>query len=253
MIKKAINASSFLVYRMTPWDERAFGFKTCEIMEISYDSIDNLRLLFQSFEEDISPGGIKFTYTRIDAQDLVLKKYLQEAGFYYVETTFLITLDLQKNDFSAAFKNNLCLEAPLEEDYAQLKNLARDSFKYGRFHEDANISGETAGRRYYCWIDDLRAQGKKFLIHKDGGEVKAFVVYDDFSSDRVCVIVVGSKSGKGFLTYYLIPSFCTFLKNSGHNKAYGMISAANLGMIMLYARLNIKFEKTLLGFHKFYA
>lgn len=249
----AIDAENVLEFRATPWDARAFGFSTSEILSIRYSNRTQLDELLQSHLLRAQDQGVKFSYCRINADDHPLKMALQLADYYYAETSILLTkADVHKENFGKIFKNNLHISKPQsEDDYAQIKFIAQNAFRYSRFHEDPNIPPEKAKLRYFNWIDDLQLQKKEFLIYKTENTVHAFMTFS-VDKESVTLFVGGSDEGKGFLTPFFWSSFFTELQRRGVKRVGGIISAANMPMFNLYIKLAFRVDKVLLGFHRFF-
>ena len=175
---KIKTGGSWLEYRDTPWDARVFGFRTREIMQIGSTNARDLIKLLEKFDKSNRANNVKFTYTRISADDKTLKKALQENGFYYAETSLKLEApNIQKYNYENS--SLVKLRAPKENEYGRIRALAEKAFVYGRFHEDFNIAGKKAGKRFYLWIDDLKKQGKKFLVCAVKNRVKSFLAYSE--------------------------------------------------------------------------
>lgn len=248
-----LDDNNILTYRLTPWDARVFGFNTIEILTIQYKNIENIELLLNEFDKICSQENIKFAYTRINSQDKLLRHALTQNNYYYAETSFYLTKnDIQKEDFSKNFRNELILTEPTEEDFEIIKSIAKNDFNYSRFHEDNNIKIEDARNRYFYWIDDMRKQNKKFLVYKINNEVISFLGYNLEDETTVDLILAGSEADKGFISLSFWASFMNYFKHSGITKSHTVISASNIGIINLYNKLNFKYEQTMIGYHKFF-
>jgi hypothetical protein len=246
-----INTDNYLEYRDTPWDARAFGFKTNELLEIKFESIRNLQFLIDEYIRYTKENNIKFCYTRIPSDEIQLRKVLQEKGFYYAETSYYLSKIITKRDnFGRIFKNDLIIAPPVDDDFEAIRNIARDAFNFSRFHEDCNIDIAKARDRYYNWVDDLRNQGKHFLAYKINQELISFLAYNT-SEKELDLILAGTVAGKGMISFNFWASFMTYFQNQGYSRAKTVISASNIGIVNLYSRLDFKFDKLMLGFHKF--
>jgi hypothetical protein len=247
-----IDADNVLTFRETPWDTQAFGFSTSEVLTIKYGDQLLLTELLRRYTYQAREDGVQFSYCRISAEDHDLKRALQLADYYYAETSLLlIKTDVHKEHFGKIFKNDLVVSEPQSEnDYDQIKIIAKNAFNYSRFHEDPNISSEKARLRYYNWIDDLRAQNKEFLIYKTGNTVNSFITFS-VDKESVTLYVGGSDLGKGFLTPFFWATFLTKLQLRGVKRVGGIMSAANVPMFNMYVKLAFKVDKVLLGFHRF--
>lgn len=246
-----LDTETHLEFRPTPWDTRAFGFNTLEVLAIQYKDPEKLLPLLSVLDHLLVERQIKFVYTRIKASDLALKQVLQDKGFYYAETSLLVTKrDLQKEDFQAILPSTFPLTRPSrEEDFHQCKGIARDAFRYSRFHEDPRIGLALAQRRNASWVDDLRAQGKEFLILAPGQQVRSFLAFHR-EEQRTTLILAGSAEGFGYLTPYFWSSFLQRFQEQGVKRADALISAANMAIWNVYAKFRFRVEEVLLGFHR---
>ena len=247
-----IDDQNVLIHRDTPWDAKSFGFNTNEILSLKYTDNDAAKQLLKMFDYQCKEREITFSYTRIEAEDKWLRNILPQLGFYYAETTLYLTKnDLVKENFGTCFKNDLPLSVPDAKDFEQIRNIARNDFNYSRFHEDLNINNNAARQRYYNWIDDLQKQNKQFVQYKQNDEVISFLAYE-IDGDKVDLILAGSVADKGFVSFGFWASFLTFFQKLGVKRAKTVISASNIGIMNLYSKLNFKFDKSMLGFHKFH-
>lgn len=252
MQKIEIDDKNFILFRPTPWDTKVFGFNTNEIKEFRCEDSALLDSLLKKFDSHNKQNNIRFTYTRIDANERFLKKQLQEAGFYYAETSFYLTKkDLQQAEFCLKMKCSLPLATPAEDDFLQIKEIAKNDFSYGRFHEDPHIDAEKAKARFVNWIDEMIKEDKEFLVHKKDHEVAGFHV-QSVSDDTCDMILTGTRKERSMVSYYLWATVLENLRKRGIKEASTMISAANVQIVNLYSFFDFHFEKTLLGFHKFY-
>jgi hypothetical protein len=249
-----IDSNNRLEYRKTPWDTRALGFPTNEILSINYSDSLHINQLLRQFSEISQDAGIRFSYCRINSSDIALKNALQKSGYYYAETSALISKhDIHREDFGAIFRNDLVLSIPQTDiEFQQLRLIAQNAFQYSRFHEDPNIELELAKKRYYHWIDDLRAQKCSFLTYSTDGVIHAFFAYT-LNNNSATLLLGGSDTGKGFLSPSFWSSCLTDLKNQDIKHASGIISVANIGIFNIYSRFNFTVEKVMLGFHRIFS
>src|SRR5574340_277567 len=253
MQKLEIDSENYLTFRPTPWDERLFGFGTNEIMEVKArdpELIDSLLRLFDRHNRD---NGVKFSYTRVDAESLLLKKKLQEAGFYYAETSFYLARRNFQQAVSHVKRHNLLLlETPCDADFIQIREIAKNDFFHGRFHEDPNIEFPKAQQRYVNIIDDQKNLGRHFSVYRRNGEVLAFHLYM-IAGNKCELILSGTKKERSMLSYYFWASLLEELKRDGIEEVTTMVSAANIPVLNLYSFFDFSFMKTLVGFHKMHS
>ena len=251
-MRKIIYNGSYLLFRDTPWDSRAFGFKTNEILEIKSDKIKDTQNLLFVFEEKSIEEKIKLSYIRVNANDYEIKKTLSENNFLFIENTYDIChKNLIRTDFIDVSKKFLNIYIPEEKDYLQIMDIANTSFKYGRFHEDYNLCGSIADDRYKNWILDLKKQKKQFFVYKKKDIIISFIAYD-IVEDKANLILGGSRIGYEPYSFLFWASFLEKIKGLGVKQVRTRISAANIGIINIYVKLGFYFNKMLSGFHKYY-
>lgn len=247
-----IDDNNRLDFYDTPWNTRSLGMKTREICALEFSHVESLNTLLTKLDYKNEVDGIQLICLRIQGRNQPLKLTLQQNGYRFVETSLKMKLDnLERTNLYKAFRTNINIEIPEEEDFAQIRNIAHDDFAFGRFHEDPLIPGERAGNRYYYWIDELTKQGKEFLIFKKNNLVISFLAYQLKDSGAEFVLG-GSKTSHGYMSYYFWSAVLDYLKKSGIKGIQTTISAANLGILNLYIKFGFTVDETLFGFHKQY-
>lgn len=248
----ALDQQNMLAFRETPWDAAIFGFKTSELLSVSYKDHRAVEQLLDLFDQANREGAVRFTYTRVAAQDLLLKQALQDRGFYFAETTCKVGLNITDGtNFSAILKSNLGVAPAIPEDYPQIKAIAQGSFNYGRFVEDPYLSPELTRIRNGVWIDDMVRRGKQALVYRKGGLVRSFMIYH--TAETKCELILGgSDQNLGYLTPLFWSAVFSQLQQSGVRRIETTISAANVVIFNIYSLFGFKLHATLFGFHKFY-
>jgi hypothetical protein len=252
MQKIEIDKNNFILFKPTPWDARVFGFNTGEIKGISYKNPQSLKELLQKLDEYNQEEKIRLIYIRIDAEEKILRKYLQDSGFYYAETTLIVEKkDLQTSELPIQSKGDFLLGVPSGDDFDQIKEIAKNDFFYGRFHEDPHLDFTKAQLRFFNWIDDMIKQGREIMVYKKDKEIIGFHI-QSVTENKSDLILTGTKREKSMISYYFWATILESLKERGVKEAKATISAANKPIVNLYSFFNFNFERTLLGFHKLY-
>lgn len=254
MLKRIIISNdSFLEYRDTPWDEKIFGINTMEILKIVYQKESHINILIQLFKENYGEKESLFYY-RTFSNDKLVHKCLIENGFYNTETSLLLNQPkVQKTDFEKISKVHLLLENKIVDnnEINIIKEIAKNSFDYSRFHEDPFLEESLCRQRYINWIDDLILQNKKILLYKnDNKEIISFMFYT-LNENKACLILGGSRRENGLLTPAFFTSVMNNLKNQGVKKVEVTISASNIVIFNIYITLGFIIKNTMFDFHKF--
>lgn len=243
--------NSVLEFRDTPWDEKIFGVKTKEILNIAYSKEEDIPILLDKFEKLFKFDGL--IYSRQNARDIVLKKYFLQKGFYIAETAVKVKINkIQEQDFTQIFKRQLpIIEKKLTNDeILELKEIVR-SFTFSRFHEDPCLDISLSIKRYVRWIDDLVQKNTNVLIYKNSqGNILSFLFYSTINN-AANLILGGSHKNHGILTPLFYASVINYLKNNKEiNKIFTTISVANVVIFNIYIKLGFKIEKSFFDYHK---
>lgn len=240
--------SNNIKYNLTPWDEKSFNFKTAEFFFDIYNDINITE--FNNIEKELFELNVKFIYTRISSENIKLRHELQNLGFYFAETSIELNLNSLQN-FEKKKLPKISYRLAEKEDINTIKEIARDSFNFGRFHEDENISIIKSRLRYYNWIDDLVNQGSEIYIAKVGVNIIGFNIQKtDYDKKQTKLVLAGCKKGAEIFSYSLWNEILETNKISGINNIIALISASNIGVFNIYLKFNFVIRKTYMGFHK---
>jgi hypothetical protein len=238
-------------HRLTPWDTRSFGFKTAEIISIdTSDGIEEFINEYAQLESTLVKQGVEFIYTRIDSQDFELRMAIQEMGFYFAESSQLVSRKKIQN-FTKQKLPQLTLVSIEDDEIESLKEMLSNSFNFGRFHEDSNLPKELSNRRYYNWVEDLIQQNALIQLGKVGEKIVGLNIqkYND-ENRQTDLILAGCGNGYEIYVMSLWNEIISFNKELGAQKIKTLISASNIGVANVYSHYNFKIEQTLFGFHK---
>jgi len=242
--------TSKIDYFLTPWDAKSLDLKTAEIKINTYSNLDDFKIEYNSIEKKLIKANVQFVYTRINSFDMPLRDFLQKSGFYFVETSLELSLNKFHN-FERRKLPKIEYKLAVEEDLSFIKAIARDSFNFGRFHEDVNISITKSRLRYFYWIDDLVNQNAEIYVAKVGKNIVGFNIQKtDLSRKVVTLTLAGCKIGAEIFSMSLWNEIIYENRIKGLNQIDALISASNIGVFNLYNRFNFALKNTYLGFHK---
>ena len=237
-------------YLLTPWDEKSLGFKTAEVTINNFSDFNKFELYYYDLETKLLELGVEFIYTRVCSSDLLLRDYIQKLGFYYAETSIELNLN-NLNNLKLRKLPKISYKLAEREDISTIKNIAKDSFNYGRFHEDVNISISKSKLRYYNWIDDLILQKAEIYVAKVGDNIVGFNIQkSDYIEKETKLILAGCRVGAEIFTLSLWNEILNSNKYNEMNKISALISASNIGVFNIYLNYNFKVKNTYFGFHK---
>jgi hypothetical protein len=241
-----------LRFRATPWDARALGVPTIELLAIDLVRDDAAGPLLAGLEAACLARGVGLATVRIDAARRALTQALQRAGFAYVETSHPLALaPLAGREIERVFRRTVAIERATAADRDELAALARDAFDYSRFHEDARIHPARARARYHGWIGDSFARGDELWVHRRGGAIAALMTLA-IDGDRVQLFLGGTRPGDALMAPMFWTAVVAMLRDRGMDAIATRVSAANLAALRLHLALGFVASATELGFTRIY-
>lgn len=215
-------------FKIVPWDTAAFGIRSYEATAVNLEALKMTKQLQGHYTVRVDP--------------LTSKRSLHDHGFYYCDTliepycteTFFVPFDIMDVSIS---------EVPALECLLKICNGA---FSHGRFHRDFNVSEVQANLRYNNWLEQLHKAGKvRSLLYRD--ELAGFIAVDD--NKLVLHALAEALRGRGLAKYLWTP-VCRALFDAGHAEVTSSVSAANLAVVNLYARLGFRFRNPVDIYHR---
>jgi len=245
------NGQGRITARLTPWDERALGFVTAEITQLEIAKVEQADALFNELQAWCAANAVHYIFGRVDAARPLAKAALLMHGYAFVETS--LTVSRSGFDNLPAVPRGMLptLRRALPTDIPVLRKIAADDFAHGRFLEDPCIDPQRAALRTANWIEDLVNGGLAYVAESRGRTIgfHAERVADD---KRNCeLLLTGASSAYAMLA---LPVWITALESLSARRiprCTTLVSAANTGILNLYARLGFHFDTTLFGFRKF--
>ncbi len=244
-------ASGRLSARLTPWDERVLGFATAEITGIeASSSVAALDLLLQ-VEDWASAHRVRYLFGRVDARHRLLRAALLHADFQFVETSLAISrsgmggLPLVPRGMLPTLRPAAAADIPL------LRQIADDDFTHGRFLEDPAIDEAHARLRTANWIEDLVNAGLAHVAESRSRVIGFHAELLHPSEQRAELLLTGAAAPYAMLAMPLWVIALESLAARDIRRCTTLVSAANTGILNLYARLGFQFNSTLAGFRKF--
>jgi GNAT superfamily N-acetyltransferase len=197
----------------TPWDDRALGVDTYEIL---YESDIQFKQIV-----DIIVSQRQFGHYTVKVDPLTVKKTLHKLGFFYCDT--LIEPYCTQDQFIAYFREEVSVSEIVELDTID----------------------KISDQRYSLWLKDLWERKEVYsLMHLES--VAGFFA---FSRNKILLHALSeSFRGKGLAKYFWSAA-CEKLFSQGFSELISSISASNLAVLNLYASLGFRFRKPLDVYH----
>jgi len=237
--------------RLTPWDERALGFVTAEITEFQANDAAGSSQLLSQAESWATTQGVRYLFGRVDANDHLLRKALQASEFQFVETSLTVSRSGMGNLPAVPLGMKPTLRPSVAADLPTLRQIAHDDFTHGRFLEDPAIDPALGRQRTANWIEDLVNGGLSYTAESRGRIVGFHAERVHADEQRAELLLTGAASPYAMLAVPLWVTALEALAARDIQRCTTLVSAANTGIINLYARLGFQFNTSLTGFRKF--
>ncbi|MEF8728412.1 MAG: hypothetical protein V5B34_09395 [Accumulibacter sp.] len=248
-----LDAGTWATLRETPWDARVFGFRCVEILELAATDASSLGQLLARLDAVLQAANVHLAYTRVDGAVGLLKRGLQEAGFYFAEASYRLShrrLALTTR-FDQLIRPGPELVAAGPQELAVIRDILQEDFDHGRLHEDPYVPRERAGLRYRNWVDDLVAQHHEIYAYVLKGKVVGLHVQRCHGS-IADLVLTGVARSHALLGLPLWAQAIRLIREQGMTEMHTVISAANLPIMNLYRHFDFSFDALLCGYHKRY-
>lgn len=146
------------------------------------------RVVRQGNAEVTLPPGSFFATAKLPAEAVAEAGCLADVGFRVVDTA--LTFAAAANAIPADHGTELRIAAP--EDRAAVAAIARDGFRFSRFHLDPHIPASLAGRIKAAWADNFFAgrRGDAMVVAIKEGAVAGFLQLLRSAGDRLIIDLI---------------------------------------------------------------
>lgn len=169
-----------IIFNRLAWDSQQLGFGVGQIeyliasgdYEIQYAVKEALltALLEACLQQDLH-----YFIARVNTSDLSSIHILERHGFITVDGILTFSLDLRNERWPL---NSSCYEIRLfqPQDIEQIKDIARSSYMYDRFHSDSLIPKAVADELHAVWLENscLGKAADAVVVAVDKGRILGF-------------------------------------------------------------------------------
>ena len=237
--------------RITPWDERALGFPTAEITLLLADKADIALHLLEQAQTWARGQHVRYFFGRIDSNAHLLRGALMANDFLFVESSLIVSRSGLGNLPPVPRGMLPTLRHAVPSDIPLLRQIAHDDFNHGRFLEDPAIDAQRARDRTANWIEDMVNTGLVYAAESRGRVIGFHAERATPERHHAELLLTGAAAPFAMLSVPLWVTALESLAARDIQHCTTLVSAANTGIINLYARLGFQFNSTLTGFRKF--
>lgn len=237
--------------RLTPWDERALGFVTAEVTALEITTVGQAGPLLDALEQWCASQSVHYLFGRINAMHALPKAALLLHGYQFVETSLTVSRSGFANLPPVPRGMLPALRPATSADIPELRRIAATDFAHGRFLEDPAIDAGRAAERTANWIEDMVTGGLAQVAESRGRTIGFHAERVDIPQRSAELLLTGATAPYAMLALPLWITALEALAAREIQQCTTLVSAANTGILNLYARLGFHFNSTLFGFRKF--
>ncbi len=229
LIKYSEDVGTFTL-RENPWDTRALGLKTYELVE--FDGKAENGALASQLSSILEKSAVDLCMARIDSGRKQVVRDLQvNASFLFVETSQIMEIRSLANNL--VIKERLTKKMPVRlavaADMEAIIAIACTVFEHGRFSEDVSIPAKKTQERQRNWIVDMFNNQTPILVTTNkSNEVTAFMAYDEDKENTINLLLGGAAEGDGISGVCLWHGMMKYFNDHGVSSVRAMVSASNV-------------------------
>lgn len=235
---------------LVPWDAAIFGFPVAQIYTLTILDTTQAALEYRAVTNWLDEMQIKIASCRLAHDRLRESMFLEEQGFRFIEMVLHPRIDgLSRFDLP---EDNLTVAQAEEADVAALQAVAEKVFGYERYHIDPRLDPYMADQRYGQWVKNSYSHPRQRLLKiLDVDRLIAFFIVenqDDGGAYWHLTAVAPEYQGQGY-GRRAWRAILRYHRAEGAEYVTTTISARNVPVLNLYARLGFNFLPPEMTFH----
>lgn len=152
------NIIGFTILSKKEWDSKILGFNVGNIDFVAadgdyYNQLKIKKLLLKETFKKFKIDNINYVLCRTNSTDMTSVNSLISSGFILIDGILKFSLNLE-NTILDDIKPNVQIRHLSQGETDQIKKIARESIKVGRFHSDPDISLTKAKKIYEAWAEN---------------------------------------------------------------------------------------------------
>jgi RimJ/RimL family protein N-acetyltransferase len=245
-------SSTFLRLRaqLVPWDRDAFGFQVAHIQDLEVIDSHGAMNDYANFQAWLDLEKVRIVSSRLPDDQLRESMFLEANGFRFIEMVLHPVLEnLQSVDFPS---QDLLIAPAQEADLPSLQDVAEHAFHYERYHIDPRLDRKLGDLRYGRWVkNSLGHPSQRLLKITDGDRLIALFLVESRSNRAAywhLTAISPMWQGRGY-GHRVWQCVLRYHQSQGCESLMTTISARNVGVLNLYAKLGFRFSPPEMTFH----
>lgn len=244
----ALSLSACLV----PWDSESFGVPVAQIDRIEVRDLRRAEVEANALHEWLAEHDVKLSSCRIDHGRLHESFFLEAIGFRFVEMVYSMRKVISPETAAISTFPGLRWQTALPEDLSELRSIAAAAFVTGRWNIDWRVGEALAGRRYADWVGrSLLGSSHDVIKAVLEDSIAGFFIVEikpDLSAYWHLTAIAPEFQGRGIGRAMWESMACRHAE-AGLSHIGTTISARNVPVVNLYAKLGWRFETCQMTLH----
>jgi len=170
---------AFAAWTRAEWETGHLGMKTARLDAFQCtdpEDIECLGLLAQKLINEWQSKGIGYVFTRLNTGDIASILALEQHGFVVIDNLLTFSLATKSRPDEDSISNVEMSPATID-DLPELRRIAKESFRFDRFHNDPLITKSTADIMHAEWIENQVRNGlaDHIIVARDNGRPFGFL------------------------------------------------------------------------------
>lgn len=240
----------FIQCTMAPWDADIFGFPVAQFQTIQVLDEKQAAVEFKVVADWLDEMKVRIASCRLPHDRLRESMFLEEQRFRFIEMVLHPRLDrLTQLEFP---EDTLVITKAEEADLAAIEAIAEHAFSHERYHIDPRLDPRLADLRYSRWARNSFCHPRQQLLKiMDGAHLIAFFIVemnDEGGAYWHLTAVAPEWQGQGY-GRRVWQAMLRRHRDAGVEYVSTTISAQNVPVLNLYARLGFNFLPPEMTFH----
>lgn len=240
----------FIQCTMAPWDTDIFGFPVAQFQTIQLLDTKQAVAEYKVVAAWLDEMRVGIASCRLPHDQLRESMFLEGQCFRFIEMVLHPRLDrLAQRELT---EDTLVITKAEEADLAAIESIAERVFGYERYHIDYRLDPRLADQRYSRWVRNSFVHPKQRLLKiMDGAHLIAFFIVeinDEGGAYWHLTAVAREWQGQGY-GRRVWQAMLRHHRNEGVEYVSTTISARNIPVLNLYARLGFSFLPPEMTFH----
>jgi GNAT superfamily N-acetyltransferase len=233
-----------------PWDRDVFGFPVVQILDLEVIESHGATRDYADFQAWLDMGRVRIVSSRLPHHKLRESMFLEANGFRFVE---MVLHPILENVQSLNIpRNDLLIALAEESDLPFLQDIAEHAFHHERYHVDPRLNPRLGDLRYGRWVRNSLGHPDQRLLKITDGERLVALFLVEARAGRTAywhlTAVSPTWQGSGY-GYRVWQAMLRHHQAEGCESLLTTISARNVAVLNLYAKLGFRFRPPEMTFH----